>query len=111
MKFVAFLKNLATYRTVIAIFVSMILKILVAKQILGSDSLGQVNDITTYVLTVASFIADGLGIFFRMKAITPGMLTPQYAAHQEWLKSGVDRRDTQSNGGGQSPVPASLPKT
>ena len=91
-KIAAVLKNLTSSRTIISISVSAALKILVAKRVLGADSLEQVEDITTFILMFSSVVADGLGIFFRLKATAPGALTPQYEAHEAWLKNGEDRR-------------------
>jgi hypothetical protein len=93
MKALEFLKNLASYRTVISISVSMVLKVFVAHRVIGASSLDQVDDITNFILAFASIIADGFGIFFRMKASKPGQLTPQYAGYQAWVKGGKDRRN------------------
>lgn len=103
MKFAETLKGLASSRTVISIAVSMVLKILVAKRVLGADSLSQVDDVTNLVLAAFSLVADGCGVFFRLKATAPGYLTPQYAAHKAWLESGKDRREKPEESKTQDP--------
>lgn len=63
------------YRTIIAVAVSMVLKLLVAKGFLHSGEVQTMQDtIVDLTVFLLSFVSDGFAIYFRMIAAKPGPL-------------------------------------
>jgi hypothetical protein len=70
---------LVGYRTVISVIVSSILKLLATRGILGSNAPTQTEDIVNIIMLLASFIADGASIWFKLRSPAPGKLAPPAA--------------------------------
>ena len=90
--------SLSGYRTIIALVISLVLKALVLKGVLSSEKVGdaQVNVITDSVLLLASVVSDLAGVWFRMKAEKPGVLSEAAKSQREFELQGVDRREKPS---------------
>lgn len=69
------MKGLAGYRTIIAIAISLLLKILSAKGVIGGAGETDASLITDGVLLLASGVSDLLAIWFRLRAEKPGVLS------------------------------------
>jgi hypothetical protein len=87
--------KLAGYRTLISIAVSFVLKILVLKGVIVANQ-SVLNDLSTpitdLILLLFSGVFDLAAMYFRLKSSSPGQLTPEYKAQQEYLKLHPDRR-------------------
>lgn len=69
------MKTLTGYRTILAIAISLVLKILAAKGVIGGAAESDASLITDGVLLLASGISDLLAIWFRLRADKPGQLS------------------------------------
>lgn len=85
----AWYQVLVGYRTVISILISSILKLLATQGIITEGGI-KPDDVTDLVLLIASFVADGLSIWFKMRSPGPGKLASSDAVAKELLRRAED---------------------
>lgn len=69
------MKTLSGYRTIIAVAISLVLKVLAAKGVIGTTGESDASLITDGLLLLASGVSDLLAIWFRLRAEKPGQLS------------------------------------